>query len=275
MIDDVGKTILPPYISYQSFKNLLTHLEASVPPRLDRSVWGKHYSGSTGLQLLAALRFLGLIEGQANLVTPLLEQLVEERESRKQLLAKILHERYAPVFDTVLDLSKATPAMLEEAFRKLYGIREDTLRKAISFFIHAAQDAEIPISGRITEKTRTRSVPARSVMRTNGKKSRPTSSAISHPETVPTPPRQSPTSSQQARPAISSHQGSPVNEETILLPHGGTVTLNLSVNWIKVDEREREALLNLIDAFNTLPQATSEENDFVDEEEMTEEEELV
>lgn len=267
MADEATKTALPPYISYKTFENLLTHLEGGVPPRLDRSVWGRHYSGSTGLQLLTGLRFLGLIEGQANLVTPRLEQLVDEKDSRKQLLAEILHERYAPIFQAVGDLSKATPAMLEEAFRKQYGIRDETLRKVISFFVHAAQAAGISISKRITDRTRVRSTPSKSPSRTNGKKSQQASSAASHHETVKEPPRKSP---------VTFHLGSSANEETVTLPHGGTATLNLSVNWIKMGERERQALLEVIDAFRALPEATSQDDDYSDDysdEDETDEEE--
>ena len=267
MVDEANKTALPPYISYKTFEGLLTHLDGGVPPRLDRSVWGRHYSGSIGLQLLTGLRFLGLIEGQTNLVTPRLEQLVDEKESRKQLLAEVLRERYAPIFQAVGDISKATPSMLEEAFRKQYGIRDDTLRKVISFFVHAAQAAEIPISKRITDRTRVRSAPSKSSSRMNGKKPQQASSATSHHEAVQEPPRKS---------SGTSHQVSSANEETVTLPHGGTATLNLSVNWIKIGERERQALLDVIDAFRALPEATSQDDDYSDDysdEDETEEEE--
>lgn len=144
---DNGK-LLPPYISFRTFINFLLKLELAqeVPPQIDRSFLNKSYSGSTGSQLLTALRFLGLIAGEDNRVTAELYHLVEEKEARKQLLSKLLHIRYAPVFAKIRDLSKATHAELELAFTELFKVDNETRRKAVSFFIHAAQEAEIPIS---------------------------------------------------------------------------------------------------------------------------------
>ncbi len=112
MAEETGKSPQPPYIPYKSFQNLLTHLEGGVPPRIDRSVWGKHFSGGIGMPLMAGLRFLGLTEGQSNLSTQRLERMVEEKSSRKQLLGELLKERYAPIFSS--DTLKIEPTLCAE-----------------------------------------------------------------------------------------------------------------------------------------------------------------
>ena len=66
----------PPYVSFNTFKTLLDWLKVEgVPLRLDRSFWHDKFSGSTGSQLMASLRFLGLLDGNNPL--PELENLIQ------------------------------------------------------------------------------------------------------------------------------------------------------------------------------------------------------
>ena len=245
MTNETGKATLPPYVSFRAFFNFLTYLEEGVPQRIDRSVWGKHYNGATGTQLLAGLRFLGLTEGQSNIPTPRLERLVEEKTSRKQLLGELLRDSYAPVFTYVGDLHKATPSLLDEAFRKQYSLRDETLRKAISFFVHAAKEAEIPISKLITEKSRTRSVPTRGSARTNGKKARQngTSREVSQPHEAP-----------REDVPFTTHR--PTNTasgsvKTITLRKGESLTLTYSGDMFHIDKNDRDLVLRLIDLMDS------------------------
>ena len=50
-----------PYVSYRTFRNFLELLKEGLPSRIDRSVWGPRYSGTTGQQLMTALKSLNLI----------------------------------------------------------------------------------------------------------------------------------------------------------------------------------------------------------------------
>ncbi|MDD4465958.1 MAG: hypothetical protein PHY25_04705, partial [Dehalococcoidales bacterium] len=61
-MSDISRRQLPPYVSYRSFWNFLDRLREAVPARIDRSYWGDKFSGSTGTQLMGALRYLGLID---------------------------------------------------------------------------------------------------------------------------------------------------------------------------------------------------------------------
>lgn len=148
----------PPYVAFRSFANFLDWLEeGGVPSRIDRSFWGEKLSGGYGTQLMSALRFLGLL-GTDDRPDPVLETMAKDREQRKTVLRELLRTHYRPALDG-LDLERATLGELEERFRR-YGLQGETHRKAVAFFVHAAQYAELPLSAHIIRRTKTR--------RTNG-----------------------------------------------------------------------------------------------------------
>jgi hypothetical protein len=144
-----------PYVAFRTFLNFLDWLKQGIPQRIDRSFWGARLSGAYGGQLMAALRFLGLIKDD-NIPTTTLEQLAQgDREQRKTILRQLLEANYPTVFE--LDLERATPGQLEEAFKR-YKLTGETVRKAVTFFVHAAQYADVPLSQFITKRTKTRAV---------------------------------------------------------------------------------------------------------------------
>lgn len=146
-----GRRPSPPYVSYLTFKNLLEWLGTEgVPLRFDRSFWSKRYNGSTGPQLMSGIRFLGLLIDDKP--TPLLENLVNANgEDRKESLRDIYRKAYDAVnFDA---LKRATTGMLTEWFGA-YSIDGTTLRKAVSFFIHALKDADEPLSNSLKKLAR-------------------------------------------------------------------------------------------------------------------------
>lgn len=131
-----------PYTSWKTILNLIQKFEADggvLPPRIDRSVLG----GSEGqkTQVMAALRFLGLM-GDNSEVTPLFQQLVSADDKARQVLVRNLLQRHYPEA-TKLGTSHATTKQLEETFAGLTG---DTLRKAMTFYIHAAKYSGNPLS---------------------------------------------------------------------------------------------------------------------------------
>ena len=140
------QAVAPPYISFNTFRTLLDWLKSEgVPLLFDRSFWHAKFSGGTGTQLVAALRFLGLLDGDRPL--PDLESMATASvDERRFILAVVLKDSYSVVpFD---ELDRATPAMLRAWFRA-YPIDGHTTRKAISFFINAAKEAELPMSNAI------------------------------------------------------------------------------------------------------------------------------
>ena len=220
------RAMAPPYVSFSTFRSLLDWLESEgVPLRYDRSFWQDKFSGSTGTQLTSALRFLGLLEHDRPL--PALERLAQApAEMRRSLLADLLVEAYGPVpFD---ELPRATPAMVRGWFGS-YPVDGHTMRKAISFFVTAAKEAGLPLSGPVAKMARAK---------TSG---RPGATRREAPAT--TGAVQSGTAGARHRPTPSQ----PRNQTTVALESGGSVTLTLSVDLFGLSERDREFVLRLVD----------------------------
>ncbi len=147
-----GQLQIPPYVPYRTFRNFVDQLREGIPARIDRSVWGARYSGSSGIQLMTALKVLGLTDADGR-PTEALERLVmTDGDERRAVLTAVLQRHYRPIF--TLDLARATKAQFSETF-KVYGAREGVLRKCENFFIQAAQDAGIELSQYILARRHT------------------------------------------------------------------------------------------------------------------------
>ena len=104
-----------PYVSYRTFRNFLELLKEGLPARIDRSVWGPRYSGTTGQQLMTALKSLLLINENGT-PTEKLESLVNSNGTQRQLQIKnILEDKYSEIFQ--IDLIRATRSQFNEIFR--------------------------------------------------------------------------------------------------------------------------------------------------------------
>lgn len=155
MVSDKSRKRLPPYVSYRTFRNFLEGLQQGIPARIDRSYWGDIYSGSNGTQLVAALRFLGLVDANG-IPTAQLRELVSARGNQKSdCLKKICSESFVFLLSNSFDPNQATYSQLEEVFHGMYQVDGDVARKCIKFFIELAGDASLPLSPFITKKSRT------------------------------------------------------------------------------------------------------------------------
>lgn len=98
--------------------------------------------GSTQAQLIAAMKWLGMVDGSMK-PTELLEGLVESDDpDRKETIKALLHEKYATA--TALP-PLATQQQLENVFREM-GVSGSTMRKAVAFFLAAAKFADLAVS---------------------------------------------------------------------------------------------------------------------------------
>ncbi len=150
----------PPYTSYRTFKTFIEDLrEHGVPSRIDRSVLTR-FSGVVGTQLMHALRFLGLIEDQGR-PTQLLKELANAHGGAHwpERFSELLRKAYAPMF--AIDLETATPSHFNEAFRKAFPAADAVVQKCVTFFLYAANDAGVKISGRILKGRKPRSLTPR------------------------------------------------------------------------------------------------------------------
>jgi Family of unknown function (DUF5343) len=150
----------PPYTSYRTFKTFIEDLhEHGVPSRIDRSVLTR-FSGIVGTQLMHALRFLGLIEddGRPTARLKVLAKAFATAGWPETFLATLGHG-YAPMF--AIDLGSATPSHFNEAFRRAFPASDAVVQKCVTFFLYAANDAGVKISGRVLKGRKPRSLTPR------------------------------------------------------------------------------------------------------------------
>jgi hypothetical protein len=154
--------VAPPYTSFQSVKTLLGSLkEQGVPSRIDRSVL-TNFSGSVGSQIVTALRFLKLINGE-NRSTQALADLVSAYGTDKWEieLKEVLHKAYANFFATNVNLENCTSKEFAEVFKDTYPGAEAVVSKSRTFFLNAIREAGIPVTSRLTAASKPRIAPAR------------------------------------------------------------------------------------------------------------------
>jgi len=180
-----GKAV-PPYLAYRTFRNYIDGLKGvGIPSRIDRSVLG-NMSGITQSQLLGTLQFLGLIQ-QDGKPTARLQKIVDsEGSGRQKELRDLLKAAYPFLFDSDVDLAKATPRQIKEEFGSFAS--GQTIRKCVAFFIRAARDAELPLSPHIKAPRAPRGSGQRRKTKTggNGKTGQPLAPAGGQSEPQPT-----------------------------------------------------------------------------------------
>ena len=187
MVNDRNKKRSPPYVSYRSFLTLLEELQRGLPARIDRSYWGDKFSGSTGTQLMSALRFLSLVD-YSGAPTSRLKDLVTARGAyRADILRRIIQDSFSFLKDDSFESEKATYAQLEEVFKYLYQVDRDVARKCMKFFTEMASDAGIPLSPFITKKSKSSRTtpPAEKVPKKSGTRTNQNSIVPQNTETVP------------------------------------------------------------------------------------------
>jgi hypothetical protein len=133
----------PPYFAFKTLTNMLVQMEEHGPPnRVDRTFL-RGMSGAGQTQFIAGLRSLGLID-EDGAVQPRLVEMVTKPDDRPAILRQILRERYPEAVE--LGRTNATTGELVEIFNG-YGAKGDTARKAIAFYLQAAEYAgDIPLS---------------------------------------------------------------------------------------------------------------------------------
>ena len=145
-------TRLPPYVSFKTFNTLLEDLRThDIPNKFERTALTR-FNGSNRVQLMSALRFLGLVSGDE--ATPALHALVNAKEPKAQVeeLRRVLDDAYKPIM--ALNLQNTTTGELADAFRKHYKPQDSVLPKCLSFFIGMAKAAHVDLGKRVLQKAR-------------------------------------------------------------------------------------------------------------------------
>ena len=173
-MNDRNKKRAPPYVSYRSFLNLIDDLKLGIPGRIDRSYWGDKFSGTTGTQLISALRFLNLVDVNEAPTNQLRAFVASKGANRTETLKKICQESYSFLLSESFQAETATYGQIEEVFHDLYSVDRDVARKCIKFFMEIAKESGIQLSPFITKKSKcsktnsaTEKIPKKSGTRTN------------------------------------------------------------------------------------------------------------
>jgi hypothetical protein len=128
----------PPYMSFTGFQAVLDKMiEHGPPDQIDRDFFG-NASGSRVAQTMSALKFFGLVDDKKK-PTPALADLVPP-DTRKERMRKLIEAHYPRA--VALGSTKATQAQLDGVFPAKGG----TLRKAVTFYLQAAEFTGIPLS---------------------------------------------------------------------------------------------------------------------------------
>lgn len=181
-------------------------------------------------QLLAALKFLNLIDDDGKPTRSLQSLASADEAGRKEQFKKILQECYADLF--ALDLTKTTPGELSETMAASYGVSGDTRTKAIRFFLSAASWVNIPMSKlllKVSPSSTNGGAPAAPRRRRTSTRSRV--GAVEDDEPDDEDPEA--TSSGTAR--------------TVSLQSGGTLTISVSLDVLRLSASDRLFVFGLID----------------------------
>jgi hypothetical protein len=146
---------LPPYIPFKTLQGFIQKLkDTAIPERVDSSLL-RSYSGSMARQLVAALKFLRLLDGN-NYATENLRNTVKAYSTPEwgEIFGQIFAEAYGELIGE-LNLEIATSGQLADRF-KAWGAEGQVLQKCIAFYLAATANVGWTISPHITSKERVR-----------------------------------------------------------------------------------------------------------------------
>lgn len=185
------KKLSPPYATFPSFVSFINKLrDTGVPPRIDASVFG-NASGSITYSVIAALKYLKLIDDSGAPSPEFRRLVVASDEERKPMLAAILRKGYPTLFEGDLELGNMTAGQFDEHFRDDFDVKGSTIDKIAAFFLSAAAAADIPLSVHLKGR---KSIAASSSSRKGARQRK-----RENGETLP-PPQQPPSPAPAAKP---------------------------------------------------------------------------
>lgn len=135
----------PPYIAYKTFIGFVDSLRKAIPGRIDRSVMHT-MSGGTQSHMTHALRTMDLVTDSGIPTESFKALIMSQGEDRKKAIQECLRVGYPFLFaPSSIDLETATGKQMLEAFDNC-GLRGDSIRRSIAFFLAAAKEAGLKTS---------------------------------------------------------------------------------------------------------------------------------
>jgi Family of unknown function (DUF5343) len=210
---------VPPYMAFGTFRNFLTGLNPErIPARIDRSLM-IGMAGGTQTYLLQTLRLFQLIDGEGRASRQLVS-LARDEDSFQREMGDIVHRFYADQLD--LSAQQGTAAQLAESFSPS-GYQGSTLRKAITFFLHACAAADIELSPHFRSPQ-----PGRATNGSPRRKARLKAAPVLIAEDM----QPSSTAAEQ---------------RTVQLRSGGTLTISCSTTFMELSRDDRSFVFGLVD----------------------------
>jgi hypothetical protein len=144
---------LPPYVPFKTFQGFIQKLKDTVIPERVDSTLLRSYSGSVGRQITAALKFLGMVDGN-NYTTEKLTNCVTAYGTTewKEQFTDVFTEAYSELIGD-LNTDVATYGQLADRF-KAWGAEGQVLQKCITFYLAATRSLGWTISPHITSRER-------------------------------------------------------------------------------------------------------------------------
>jgi hypothetical protein len=143
---DIPKFPCPPYATFSPFINFFNKLrDSQIPARIDPTVFGKA-SGSLSYSIIAALKSLKLIAQDGSPTAEFVALVKASDEERGPLLREAMKHAYPTLYGGQFPIKAASAGQFDEHIRENYEAKGSTVDKVASFFIAAANYAQIEIS---------------------------------------------------------------------------------------------------------------------------------
>lgn len=237
MEDQKGTPFKPPYMSFQTFWKFIEDLSARpLPPRIDRSIMASK-SGTDQANLMGALTAFRLIQPENMVVENALRELTDSDEGKRlERLAALIREFYPEPM--AVSEQNGTEGQLNEAFKGSYGLDAvETRRKAVTFFLHGARTAGLPLSPHFPATRSGSGSPGASRPKKATKRK-------------VTPPAEDTPAAGAAAPTPKTTQGSTY---TVSLASGGEVSVVVEVDLFGMTTEDRTFVIELVDKLKGYP----------------------
>lgn len=149
-VETAESRIGPPFLPFVTLQGTIhVFSEKGVPSLIDKRTFSTA-SGSMQVEIIRALKFLGLVDASGHPSEKLTAIAAAEAatgamsEDYRAELRAILIAAYQPIMK--LDLATITEHHLRDEFARAYGLSGESSKKAMTFFLKAAQKAGMTIS---------------------------------------------------------------------------------------------------------------------------------
>jgi hypothetical protein len=218
-----------PYLPYATLTNFLDNKVGSgaVPPRIDRTFL-ENYSGSVRPLILAALKTIGMIDGEGKVLTPLRDAVQNPPQSRQAILHSWAEQFYSRQIELAKD--NDTAQTLWESFSER-GFNGSTLRRAVIFYLALSEDLGLPLSPHF--KSPRAPSPAGNTSRKRGTGKSGTGRPASQPGS--------------SAPSVATFEQTAGDTYEVALSSGPKVTLTVKMDVMRTSVADRNFIFELVD----------------------------